>query len=490
MNLLMIYPEYPDTFWSFKHILKFIPGKTIFPPLGLMTVAPLLPKEWSIKLVDMNISKLAQKDIDWADMVFISAMLIQEKSAKEAIKKCSAKTIVMGGPAPTVSMELFEGVDHFVLDEAETTLPMFLEDLKNGAPKKVYASKERPDITKTPVPMWSLINFRDYTTMPVQYSRGCPFNCEFCGVIVMNGRVPRMKTPEQMVNEFQSLYDAGWKNDIFVVDDNFIGNKASVKQMLRLLVKWQKEHGYPFKLFTEASVNLAYDKELLELMRDANFHRVFLGIETPDIGSLKECGKMQNTAGDLSSAVKTIHNHGMQVMGGFIVGFDNDTEKIFKSQCNFIQGAGIAIAMVGLLNALPGTRLWQRLKSEGRILKNMTGENTDGSINFIPKMGRKKLVKGYKKLMARIYSPKHYYKRVENFLKDYKPTVRSRVTFADVNAFTRSTWRIGIISRARLNYWKLLLKTGILRPKSFPVAVELAIMGLHFDKISRKLRKA
>jgi radical SAM superfamily enzyme YgiQ (UPF0313 family) len=356
----------------------------------------MLPEEWDKKLVDINVEELQEEQIAWADMVFISIMIVQMESAQEIINQCKAqgKIVVAGGPAATTMHEKLRGVDHFVLNEAEITLPYFLADVKKGNAKPVYSTTEWPDITKTPVPQWSLINFKDYATMPVQYSRGCPFDCEFCDIIVMYGRKPRTKTPAQIVKEIQSLYEAGWKRDVFIVDDNFIGNKSNVKKMLPALIKWQKAHKYPFAIFTEASANLADDEELMQMMSAANFGKVFVGIETPSVDSLKECGKYQNVTCDLEEAVRIIHQNGMQVMGGFIVGFDNDTESIFETQIKFIQKVGIVTAMVGLLNALPQTRLWHRLKAEGRLLKETTGENTDASLNFIPRMGQQNLMEG------------------------------------------------------------------------------------------------
>jgi radical SAM superfamily enzyme YgiQ (UPF0313 family) len=485
MNALLIYPKYPDTFWGFKHILKFISKKAAFPPLGLLTVASMFPEDWNKKLVDLNIKELKNEEIKWADMIFISAMLVQEKSAREIIQRCKSlgKIIVAGGPAFTTQMEKFPEVDHFVLNEAEITLPLFLKDLENKKLKKVYTSNKRPEITKTPIPNWSLINFKDYATMAVQYSRGCPFNCEFCDIIIMNGRIPRTKTPEQIIKEIQSLYDAKWRGGIFIVDDNFIGNKTKVKEMLLLLIKWQKEHKYPFQFLTEASLNLAEDEELMQMMSKANFNKVFLGIESPSLDSLKECGKFQNTKRDLADSVKIIHKNGMQVMGGFIVGFDNDTEKVFESQINFIQKVGIVTAMVGVLNALPKTRLWFRLKEEGRLLKDTSGENTDGSINFTPKMGKENLFNGYKKIISTIYSPKHYFKRINTFLKDYNQKAKGKMSPEMVSAFFKSMWGIGIVSKARFQYWKLLTRTTLTRAKLLPVAVEQAIYWKHFAKI-------
>jgi len=489
MNILLVYPKYPDTFWSFKHVLKFVSKKAAFPPLGLLTIGAMLPKEWNKKLIDVNVTELKDNHIAWADMIFISAMLVQKDSAKEIINKCKAqgKIVVAGGPAFTTQYEKLEGVDHFVLNEAEVTLPLFLKDLKKGKPKKVYTSTTRPDITKTPSPLWSLINFKEYVTMAVQYSRGCPFNCEFCDIIFMNGRIPRTKTPEQLINELQSLYEAEWRGPVFIVDDNFIGNKVNVKKMLPLLIKWQKEHKYPFKLLTEASINLADDAKLMQMMSVANFDKVFLGIETPCIDSLKECGKIQNTNRNLAEAVKNIHQNGMQVMGGFIVGFDSDTESIFETQIKFIQKIGVVTAMVGLLNAAPQTRLWHRLKAEGRLLCETSGENTDGSLNFIPRMGKEKLLNGYKRILSKIYTPKYYYKRINTFIRNYKPTVKSKISKEELMAVIKSMWRIGILSKARLQYWKLIIWTGLTKIKSVPVAIELTICWQHFEKVSKKI---
>ncbi|MBW2977508.1 DUF4070 domain-containing protein [Candidatus Woesearchaeota archaeon] len=488
MNILLVYPQYPETFWSFKKVLKFVSKKAAFPPLGLLTVASMLPKKWNKKLVDVNVKELDDKTIAWADMVFISAMLIQKNGAQEVINRCKkqGKKVVVGGPAFTTGHDKFKGVDHFILNEAEVTLPLFLNDLEKGNPKQIYTSKKRPDVTKTPLPMWSLINIKEYATLSVQYSRGCPFNCDFCDIIIMNGRVPRTKTPEQMMKEFDALYKTGWKGQVFIVDDNFIGHKNNVKEMLPLLIQWQKKHKFPFTFTTEASLNLAEDKELMSLMSAANFNKVFLGFETPSFDSLKECSKLQNTKVNPAETVKLIHQNGMQVMGGFIVGFDNDPINIFERQIKFIQEIGVVVAMVGLLNAMPQTRLWNRLKAEKRILKDSTGENTDGSLNFIPKMGKEKLIQGYKKIISSIYSPRHYYNRINKFIKHYKPTAKAKITKDKVKAFFRSTWKIGVRSNERFLYWKLLIKTFFTKRKALDIAVELAIFRNHFESIVKK----
>jgi radical SAM superfamily enzyme YgiQ (UPF0313 family) len=489
MNILFVYPEYPDTFWSFKYVLKFISKKAAFPPLGLLTIGAMLPEKWQKKLVDLNVESLKDEHLAWADMVFLSAMIVQKKSAQEIINRCRShgKKIVAGGPAFTTQHEEFTGVDHFVLNEAEVTLPLFLADLENGRPKKIYTSSIKPDISATPIPLWSMINIQDYATLAIQYSRGCPYNCEFCDIVIMNGRIPRTKTPEQIKKEFQALYDAEWRKSVFIVDDNFIGNRLAVKKMLPGLIEWQKEYNYPFTLLTEASTDLANDENLMQMMSSANFFKVFLGLETPDKQSLKECGKYQNSSRNLVEAVHTIHKHGMQVMGGFIVGFDNDTESIFESQISFIQQIGVVTAMVGVLTALPQTRLWHRLKAEGRLLGGATGENTDGVLNFMPRMGIETLNNGYKKILSSIYSPKYYYQRINIFLENYTPTAKSRIGRSDISAFLKSLWRIGIISRARFHYWKLLVRTFIKKRMALPIAVELAIYGLHYEKIAKRI---
>jgi radical SAM superfamily enzyme YgiQ (UPF0313 family) len=489
MNILLVYPEYPPTFWSFKYSLKFISKKAAFPPLGLLTVAAMLPGDWRKKLVDLNVEPLSDEHLAWADMVFISAMIVQKESAQLVIKRCRAhgKKVVAGGPVFTTQHEQFKGVDHFVLNEAEITLPLFLNDLAAGQPLPLYTSKERPDISQTPVPLWSLINLRNYAAMAIQYSRGCPFNCEFCDIIIMNGRIPRVKSPAQMQREFQVLFDAGWRKSVFIVDDNFIGNKHEVKQLLPALIEWQREHRFPFALLTEVSVNLANDEELMQLMSGANFFKVFMGLETPNRDSLIECGKNQNTTGSLAEAVDTIHRHGMQVMGGFIVGFDHDPENIFDMQVRFIQQIGVVTAMVGILTALPQTRLWHRLKAEGRLLSDASGENTDGGLNFEPVMEKEKLIGGYQKLLTSLYSPKNYYRRINTFLKTYTPTARTRLTREDLLAFIRASWRLGIVSKARFRYWKLLSKTFFVKRRALPIAVELAIHGFHFEKILERV---
>lgn len=497
MKILFVYPEYPDTFWSFRHALKFISKKASIPPLGLLTVAAMTPASWEKKLVDMNVSALTDADIAWADYVFISAMVVQKDSVKEVVNRCrklGVKTVA-GGPLFTTGYEEFEGVDHFVLGEGEITLPLFLADLANGCARHLYTSDGRPAIDSTPVPLWSLIDMKKYSSMNFQYSRGCPFDCEFCDIVLLNGHTPRTKNQTQIVAEMDALYNHGWRGGVFVVDDNFIGNKKKLKaETLPTLIEWSKKKKYPFSFFTEASINLADDEELMGMMTEAGFDRVFVGIETPNEESLAECNKHQNEGRDLAVSVKTLQNHGFEVQGGFIVGFDNDPDSIFKSQISFIQKSGIVTAMVGILNALPGTKLHQRLKMEGRLLQNFTGNNTDVHMNFTPKMNPETLVSGYRHILDTIYSPKEYYERVRTFLKEYRPPqVKgkiSRLQRHHLEGFLKSVWFLGIKEKGRQYYWKLMISTLVKNPRAFPLSVNLSVCGFHFRKIAEELSDA
>ena len=489
MNILMVYPMYPDTFWSFKHALKFVSKKASFPPLGLLTVAAILPKDWNKKLIDMNANQLMDDDILWADFVFISAMSIQSESANEVIKRCrklDAK-IVAGGPLFTSSSELYKNIDYLILNEAEITLPQFLKDLQEGKPKHKYTSEDWADITSTPLPDWDLVSMNNYTSMNLQYSRGCPFDCDFCDITVLYGRKPRTKTKDQVIAELDALYFTGWRGPVFFVDDNFIGNKAKLKkEILPAITEWMTKRKNPFYLNTEASINLADDEALMSQMAKAGFEAVFIGIESPNEKSLIECHKPQNTNRDLIASVKKIQQFGLEVQGGFIVGFDNDHPKIFEELTNFIQQSGIVTAMVGLLNAPKGTNLEKRLISEGRMLQDFTGNNTDFTINFIPKMDSKKLMDGYKSMLKTIYSPKYFYERVMLFMKDFEPK-KKKIFHLNPNyilALFRSIFKLGIIGEERIYYWKLFLWTLFRKPQLFSLAILFAIYGFHFKKIS------
>lgn len=490
MNALLIYPEYPDTFWSWKRIMKIIRKKAAFPPLGLLTIAAMMPKEWQKKLVDMNVSDLKDKDLKWADYVFISAMITQSESAKQVISRCNKLGIkvVVGGPLFTTSFEGFEGIDHVIVGEAEDIFPIFLDDLAKGCAKKVYSSEVRPDITKAVIPMWSLINPKDYVSLSVQNSRGCPHGCEFCDIIIMNGRIPRVKSPDQFLAEINAIYETGFSGMVLVVDDNFIGNRAKTRLVLPKLAEWQKSKGNPFSFSTEASIELSDDEQLMNMMVAAGFDQVFLGLETPSPKGLAECGKRQNQNRDVVACIKKIQQHGMHTSGGFIIGLDSDTDSIFDEQIKFVQESGVVVAMVGLLMALPKTKLYERLQKEGRILRACTGNNTDLLLNFITKMDKEVLLGGYKRVIRTIYSPKKYYERICTFLKEYKPLGKKgkRMDWVNIKAFFMSIWHIGLTGRwiNKWYYWKTLFMAAIKYRRAFPEAVAMQIWGLHLREIA------
>ncbi len=492
MNILLVYPETPVTFWSFKTALKFVGKKSSEPPLGLITIAAMLPAEWNKKLIDMNVRPLTDAHIRWADYVFLTGMDVHRASFEQVVRRCKAlnKKVVAGGPMVTAEYQEFSGVDHFILNEAEITLPMFLKDLRKGQPKQLYSTAEFPDLSLTPIPQWDLLETKKYMTMSVQYSRGCPFDCEFCAITMLNGHVPRTKSTEQFLAELESLYRFGWRGNVFVVDDNFIGNKKRLKNdLLPALVQWSQQRNYPFSFLTEASVNLADDEKLMQLMVQAGFDHAFIGIETPDENSLAECGKKQNRNRDLLSSVRRLHRHGLRISGGFIVGFDSDPENIFERQVRFIQQSGIVTAMVGLLNAAPGTRLFRRLKNEGRLTNVWSGNNMDGVLNFIPKMDYRKLLDGYRSILRTIYDPAEYYRRVITFLNDFQIGLKlpRKVTLTDLRAFVKSIFVLGIADKNRKYYWKLLGYCLVNFPEKLSIAVTMAIYGLHFRKLVERI---
>jgi len=489
MKILLVSPEYPDSFWSFKHALKFVPGKeTTHPPLGLLTVAAMLPDGWDKKVVDLNVSPLEDEDLVWADYVFIGAMYAQKTSAEEVIDTCRAAgaKIVAGGPYFTSNDDDFERVDHLVLNEAEITLPPFLGDLEKGRAKHVYKSDSFGDVHETPVPAYELLDMDKYMSMSVQFSRGCPFDCDFCDVTKLYGRRPRTKTKEQVLAELEYIYGLGWRAGVFFVDDNLIGNRRVLKnEILPAVREWMEEHDHPFTFVTQVSIDLADDDELLDLMYGAGFDVLFIGVETPSDEGLAECGKTPNKGRDMVEAVKKIQGYGFQVQGGFIVGFDSDPPDIFKRQIDFIQQSNIVVAMVGLLNALHGTKLYYKLKNENRLSDASSGDNTDFSTNIIPKMSMEALEEGYKYLVKTIYSPKYYYGRLARYLKDHKVKVdkEGRLRWAQVSAFAKSVLVLGIIGRERYQYWKLFFATLFTRPRSLTLAITFAIYGYHFRKV-------
>jgi radical SAM superfamily enzyme YgiQ (UPF0313 family) len=488
MKILLINPEFPDTYWSFRHAVRFEGKRSVFPPLGLLTVSALLPPSWERRLVDLNVESLRTSDIEWADMVFATAMLVQKESLKQVVEQCKArgKRVVLGGPYVTTTVEELPEADHIFIGEAETTLPQFVADLARGEAKRTYQATERPPLSATPRADFQLANMKRYSAMSVQYSRGCPFSCEFCDIIEIYGRIPRTKSIQQMLAEFDALRDLGWRSTVFIVDDNFIGNKKNVRQLLPELAKWQKANGYPFKLTTESSVNLADDEPLLESMRDAGFQSVFLGIETPVAESLKEAQKSQNR-GNLLDSVKKIQTHGLEVMAGFIVGFDNDPADVFERQIDFIRKSAIPLAMVGLLNAVPATQLWRRLEREGRLLGEASGNNTVCALNFKTRMDPEFLIQGYQTIMRTLYSPREYYERVLDSMRRTARQISAPQHYSLIKhlpSLTRILLKLGVLDRERKEFWRFLTQTLVSHRDRLAESLRLAAMGYHFRKLN------
>lgn len=486
MKVLLVYPEFPDTFWSFKHALPFQGKRSAYPPLGLLTVAALLPQAWDKRLVDLNVRRLDDSDLEWADAVFFSGMMVQGPSMELAIARAKQRGLptIVGGPIASAKDPTIAEADHVVEGEAEELIGALAADLERGSARPHYKAPQLPDLTCVPLPHLNLVNLRKYSAMAVQYSRGCPFTCEFCDIIEIYGRRPRTKTPEQVCAEFEQIYKLGWRGSVFLVDDNFIGNKKNVRVLLPRLVEWMRDHKFPFSLLTEASLNLAEDEDLLRQMRAAHFTRVFLGIETPVAESLKETTKFQNLRRDLLDSVKLIQRYGIEVMAGFIVGFDHDPPDVFERQIQFIRDAAIPLSMVGLLTALPNTQLWRRLKEEGRLLKESLGSNTLLDLNFIPKMEMERLVEGYKQILETIYSPTEYFERALTFLSHLGEAARAPLVASDVMAVARSVWKQGLVSNYRVEYWKFIVEALRRHRHHLDKAITLAIMGHHFFKLT------
>jgi radical SAM superfamily enzyme YgiQ (UPF0313 family) len=495
--MLLVYPEVPkNTFWSFKYSLKFLNKKSAMPPLGLITVAALFPEGINLRLVDMNVGQLKDKDILWADSVFVSAMIVQKLSFENVVTRCNwlNRPVIAGGPYPTSSYEEIKGVTHFVLGEVEDTFKDFIDDYISGRAKKIYSIPDPPDIAETVIPRFDLLKMNSYSSMSIQYSRGCPFQCEFCDIWKVYGNKPRLKSPKNIIIELESLLEHGWRGPVFIVDDNFIGNKKRVKEhLLPALTIWQKKHHYPYHFYTEASVNMADDEGLLSAMRDAGFNQVFIGIETPSDECLKETGKLHNLKRDMHKAILTIQKYGMEVMAGFILGFDNDSSDIFEKHIRFIQLNGIPQAMVGLLNALPGTDLYARLKKEGRILKASLGNNTHCmETNFKTIMDPAKLKEGYRKVLSTIYDSnlKNYFSRCNTLLDNIGKTqfFQRKVKFSEIRIFFKSMF-YQTVSKYGFQYIKFLIRNILRNRNYFAEAVRLGIIGHHFHTITRETIK-
>ena len=492
MKILLVYAEYPETFWSFKHSLGFFGKKAAFPPLGLLTVAAMLPREWDKRLVDLNAAALRDEDLRWADYVFLSAMAVQQVSARQVIDRCRqlGKPVVAGGPLFTPGYEDFgfDEIDHLVQSESEGLMPELVSDLENGRARHIYATGHA-DMATSPVPLWSLLDHRIYQTMAIQYSRGCPFDCEFCDIVVMSGRVPRTKTPDQVVAELDAIHATGFHGNIFFVDDNFIGNKRKLKsEILPAIQDWMDHRHHPFTFFTEASANLADDEELMQQMREARFNRLFIGIETTNPESLAESNKTPNKNRDLLDSVRRLQQHGFEVMGGFIVGFDSDPPTIFDQQIEFIQRSGIVTAMVGILNAPPETRLFKRMTAEGRIRSEWLGDSADGRTNIVSRMPAEMLVKGHRRIITTIYRPREYYERLLTYygnLGRRKKRRRGAQGLRSLPALFKAVWLLGVREVGRRYYWRAMAILLLRKPKALSRATHMAITGYHFRKIAQ-----
>ncbi|MCX6723902.1 MAG: DUF4070 domain-containing protein [Candidatus Staskawiczbacteria bacterium] len=496
MNILLVYPEFLVTFWSWKHLLRLISKKAAFPPLGLLTVAAMLPEQWNKKLVDLNILQLTDEDIKWADYVFVSAMITQSDSAERIIARCKelGVAVVLGGPILEMGCDKFPSVSHFMVGEVENTFSKFLEDLRLGKARQIYLPGDFPDLVLSPIPLWDIINHGDYACMLVQYGRGCPHRCTFCNEAALNGRVPRAKSPTQFLRELDAIYQIGFKGPIMLADANFIGDKRKVREMLPHLIKWQQNREYPFSFTVEVDITLADDHDLMDQMVLAGFKSVFLGLETPNKASLIECRKTHNASRDMLACVKRIHNHGLLAMSGFILGFDNDGPDIFDKHIKFYWQAGIVFPMAGVLQAPLRTELFDRLNKEGRLLAATTGNNTDSRPNFIPKMPLDALVTGYKRVMGVVYSPKKYYERICVFLREYNSAkkVGEKLTAKDLKVFVVSIWVIGFFGGLKTSYyyWKTLLLAFFKYRRAFPEAVTLQVYGWHFHRIAKSIQKS
>jgi fatty-acid desaturase/radical SAM superfamily enzyme YgiQ (UPF0313 family) len=497
MNALLIYPQFPETFWSFKYALSFLGKRAAQPPLGLMTIAALLPKHWNKRLVDTNVERLRERDLAWADVVLLSGMHIQRDDLAAIVERCRARGLrtVVGGPITNSVPPVDLKADHVVIGEAEDLIADLAQQLEQGTAKAVYQAIGRPEMRTSPLPDLSLIKMKRYSTMTVQYSRPCPYNCEFCDIIESYAPRPHTKAVTQVLAELDQLRSAGWRESVFIVDDNFIGNKAKARELCLALSAWRQQAKTNFDFITEASLNLADEPELMQLMRDAGFKSVFLGIETPVESGLSASNKLQNTRRNLLDSIAAIQSYGMQVMGGFTLAFDTDHADIFDRMVEFIQKSGIPIAMVGLLQVMPGTQLFRRLWKEGRILDGGHGNNTSEHLNFLSHVDATRLIEGYRSVLKRIYSCEAYYERVKLYLDRMQPkpsvwTPKQRLlTPSSVRALVTSAFQQGIFGRRRWSYWKFLLTAATRYRRCFGTAMTLAVMGYHFQVMTRKLLK-
>ena len=483
------------SFWNYQEVCDMIGAKYPASSLGLLTVAALLPQHWIFRLIDENVEPLLDDHLKWADIVCTGGMLPQQKSMLDFIKRVHNldRIVVVGGPDPTSQPDVYHEADFLVLGEGEVTIPMFLNDLQKGAKSGIYFSEEKANMLKAVVPRYDLINFRNYIMIGLQFIRGCPFNCEFCDIIELYGRIPRFKSNEQVFKELQSLYDLGYRGHIDIVDDNFIGNKKKAKELLRELKTWTKNHRYPFYFSTEASINLADDDELLQLMKDVDFRYVFLGIETPENDTLILNKKTQNVNKPIEDAVRKLLLYDIVSNGGYIIGFDSESKQIADNMINSIQKSGICMAMISLLYALPNTQLTRRLESEGRLFQQASRsigksdiDQTTSGLNFITLTSRVEILKNFIRVINEVYDPSNYYKRVIytglNIRPHYRHYPNFRTWIIYMRSFLRVCSRAGFNSATGFYYWKMFFTVIFRNPKGVETAVNLAAMFIHLRK--------
>ncbi len=483
MRVLLIYPVFPKSFWSFEKALDLVNRKALLPPLGLITVAAILPQTWEFKLVDRNVREVTEAEWDWAELVILSAMIVQKSDFTAHIKEAKrrGKRVAVGGPYPTTLPEEAEaaGADYLVLDEGEITLPLFVSALENGETEGIFRSNGvKPDVTTTPIPRFDLLQLDAYDNMSIQFSRGCPFQCEFCDIIVLYGRKPRTKNPQQLLQELECLYEIGWRDAVFLVDDNFIGNKRNVKLLLRELKEWMAEKQYPFSFTTEASVDLAQDPELMELMVDCRFTTVFLGLETPDEASLITTKKFQNTRESLSVLVDKITEKGLRVMSGFIMGFDEEKPGAGQRIVEFVEQTAIPTAMFSMLQALPNTALWDRLEQENRLINSDGNINQTTLMNFIPTRPIEEITREYIEGFCQLYDPELYLDRTFRYFMKLglpKHSGQVQLNWIKLRALLILLWRQGVVRSTRWKFWNYLFT--ILRDKPSVVSAYLTVCG-------------
>jgi radical SAM superfamily enzyme YgiQ (UPF0313 family) len=493
MNVLLLYPRFPKSFWSFEKTLALVDRKAMLPPLGLVTVAAILPQTWNFKLVDRNVRLVTEAEWEWADLVILSAMIVQKEDLLDQIQEAKrrGKKVAVGGPYPTALPNEVEvvGADYMILDEGEITLPLFIEAIARGEESGIFrADGVKPDVTNTPIPRFDLLEMDVYSEMSVQFSRGCPFQCEFCDIIVLYGRKPRTKTPAQLLAELERLYELGWRRSIFMVDDNFIGNKRNVKLFLKELQPWMVEHGYPFSFATEASVDLAKDQELMDMMVACNFGAVFLGIETPDEASLTLTQKFQNTRDSLSDSVRQIARSGLRVMAGFIIGFDGEKAGAGDRIVRFVEQTTIPTALFSMLQALPDTALWHRLEKEGRLRNQLSNGNQTALMNFVPTRPLEDIAREYIEAFWTLYEPKQFLDRTyRHFLLLGEATYpkkgkssKKKFDWTAVRALLTIAWRQGVVRDTRWQFWRNLWNMARLNPGGISSYLSVCAQIEHF----------